>query len=123
MVLSFFNSLDYLFVSQASIKRVEELKGKKVAIGTPSGLPGLMTFMVLDHFGLNPKKDNIVLSQIGSVPARLAAMRAGSVEATSLPPELSQQIAREGFNVVAAPERFMEKHAPGLYQRMRSGLD
>jgi len=26
---------------------------------------------------------------------------------------------REGFNVVAAPDRFMEKHAPGLYQRMR----
>lgn len=100
MVLSFFNSLDYLFVSQASIKRVEELKGKRVAIGTPSGLPGLMTFMVLDHFGLNPKRDNIVLSQIGSVPARMAALRAGSVEATSLPPELSQEIAREGFNVL-----------------------
>ena len=100
MVLSFFNSLDYLFVSQPSIKRVEELKGKTVAIGTPSGLPGLMTFMVLDHFGLNPKRDNIVLSQIGSVPARMAALRAGSVEATSLPPELSQEIARERFNVL-----------------------
>lgn len=100
LVLSFFNSLDYLFVSQASIKRVEELKGKRVAIGTPAGLPGLMTFMVLDRFGLNPQRDNIVLAQIGSVPARLAAMRAGSVEATSLPPELSQEIAREGFNVL-----------------------
>jgi NitT/TauT family transport system substrate-binding protein len=100
LMLSFFNSLDYLFVSQASIKSVEELKGKRVAIGTPSGLPGLMTFMVLDHFGLNPKRDNIVLAQIGSVPARMAALRAGSVEATSLPPELSQEIAREGFNVL-----------------------
>lgn len=100
MVLSFFNSLDYLFVSQASIKNVEELKGKRVAIGTPSGLPGLMTFMVLDHFGINPKRDNITLLQIGSVPARMAALRAGSVEATSLPPELSQEIARERFNVL-----------------------
>ena len=100
MVLSFFNSLDYLFVSQASIKSVEELKGKRVAIGTPAGLPGLMTFMVLDHFGINPKRDNITLVQIGSVPARMAALRAGSVEATSLPPELSQEIARQGFNVI-----------------------
>jgi NitT/TauT family transport system substrate-binding protein len=100
MVLSFFNTLDYLFVSQASIKSVEELKGKRVAIGTPSGLPGLMTFMVLDHFGINPKRDNITLLQIGSVPARMAALRAGSVEATSLPPELSQEIARQGFNVI-----------------------
>jgi ABC-type nitrate/sulfonate/bicarbonate transport system substrate-binding protein len=100
MVLSFFNSLDYLFVSQASIKSVEELKGKRVGIGTPAGLPGLMTFMVLDRFGMNPKRDNITLLQIGSVPARMAALRAGSVEATSLPPELSQEIARQGFNVI-----------------------
>ena len=30
----------------------------------------------------------------------MAALRAGSVEATSLPPELSQEIARQGFNVL-----------------------
>ena len=46
MVLGFLNTLDYLFVARSSIKSVEELKGKRVAIGTPSGLPGLMTYMV-----------------------------------------------------------------------------
>ena len=100
MVLGFLNTLDYLFVARSSIKTVEELKGKRVAIGTPSGVPVLMTYMVLDRHGLNPKRDNIVLLQIGSVPARMAALRAGSVDATSLPPELSQEIARERFNVL-----------------------
>ena len=100
MVLGLLNTLDYLFVTLPSIKSAEELKGKRVAIGTPSGLPGLMTFMVLDHFGMNPKRDNITLLQIGSVPARMAALRAGSVEATSLPPELAQVIASERYNVL-----------------------
>ena len=100
MVLGFLNTLDYLFVARSSIKTVEELKGKRIAIGTPSGVPVLMTYMVLDRYGLNPKRDNIVLLQIGSVPARMAALRAGSVDATSLPPELSQEIARERFNVL-----------------------
>lgn len=100
MVLGFLNTLDYLFVARSSIKSVEELKGKRVAIGTPSGVPVLMTYMVLDRYGLNPKRDNIVLLQIGSVPARIAALRAGSVEATSLPPELSHEVARERFNVL-----------------------
>jgi NitT/TauT family transport system substrate-binding protein len=100
MVLGFANTLYYSFIAQPSIKSVAALKGKRVAIGTPSGLPGLMTFMVLDQHGLNPKRDNITLLQIGSVPARVAALRAGSVEATSLPPELSQEIARERFTVL-----------------------
>lgn len=100
MVLGFLNTLDYLFVARPSIKRVEELKGKKVAIGTPSGLPSLLTYMVLDHYDLNPKRDNVVLLQIGSVPARLAALRAGSVDATSLPSELAQVIANERYTVL-----------------------
>jgi NitT/TauT family transport system substrate-binding protein len=100
MALGFLNALDYVFVTQPSIKSADQLKGKKVAIGTPSGLPGLMTYMVLDHYGLNPKKDGITLLQIGSVPARLAAMRAGSVDATSLPPELAPAVASERYHVL-----------------------
>jgi NitT/TauT family transport system substrate-binding protein len=100
MVLGFLNNLDYLVVARSSIRSVEELKGKRVAIGTPSGLPVLVTYMLLDHYGLNPKRDNIVLLQIGSVPARLAALRAGSADATSLPPELAQVVANERYTVL-----------------------
>lgn len=107
MVLGFLNTLDYLFVARPTIKSVKELKDKRVAIGTPSGLPSLLTYMVLDHYDLHPKRDNIVLAQIGSVPARLAALRAGSVEATSLPSELAQVIANEHYTVLfdAAKEK------------------
>lgn len=100
MVIGLQNRLDYLFVARPSIKNAEELKGKKVAIGTPSGSASLATYVALDHFGLNPRRDNIVLLGIGGVPERMAALRAGSVEATSLSPELGQVVTSEGYRVL-----------------------
>src|SRR5947207_12780236 len=84
MILGLQNTLDYLFIARPSIKSAEELKGKKVAIGTPSGAASLATYVALDSSALNPRRDNIVLMGVGGVPARLSAFRAGSREATRL---------------------------------------
>ncbi len=100
MILGLQNTLDYLFISRPSIKSAEELKGKKVAIGTPSGSASLATYVALDYLGLNPRRDNIVLLGIGGVPERLGALRAGSVEATSLSPEFGQVVVSEGYRVL-----------------------
>lgn len=100
MILGLENRLDYLFIARPSIKSAEELKGKKVAIGTPSGSAALATYVALDYLGLNPRRDNILLLQVGGVPERLAALRAGSVEATSLSPELGQVVTSEGYNIL-----------------------
>ena len=43
MILGLQNRLDYLFISRPTIRGGEELKGKKVAIGTPSGSASLAT--------------------------------------------------------------------------------
>lgn len=100
MVLGLQNRLDYLFVARPTIKNAEELKGKKVAIGTPSGSASLATYVALDHLGLNPRRDNIVLLGVGGVPERMAALRAGTVEATSLSPEFGQVVTSQGYRVL-----------------------
>jgi NitT/TauT family transport system substrate-binding protein len=100
MILGLQNTLDYLFIARPSIKSAEELKGKKVAIGTPSGSASLATYVALDYLGLNPRRDNIVLLGVGGVPERLSALRAGSVEATSLSPEFGQVVVSEGYRVL-----------------------
>jgi len=100
MVLGLQNTLDYLFVARPSIKSGEELKNKKVAIGTPAGSASLATYVALDHLGLQPRRDNIVLLGIGGVPERLGALRSGSVEATSLSPEFGQIVVSEGYRVL-----------------------
>ncbi len=100
MILGLENSLDYLFIARPQIRSAEELKGKKVAIGTPSGSAALATYVALDYLGLIPRRDNIVLLQIGGVPERMAALRAGTVEATSLSPELGQVVTAEGYRIL-----------------------
>lgn len=100
MILGLQNRLDYLFIARPSIKSAEELKGKKVAIGTPSGSASLATYVALDYFGLVPRRDNILLLQVGGVPERLAALRSGTVEATSLSPEFGQIVQGEGYHVL-----------------------
>jgi NitT/TauT family transport system substrate-binding protein len=100
MILGVQNSLDYLFIARPNIKSAEELKGKKVAIGTPAGSASLATYVSLDYLGLHPRRDNIVLLGIGGVPERLGAIRSGSVEATSLSPEFGQVVVSEGYRVL-----------------------
>ena len=62
MILGLQNSLDYLFIARPNIKSAEELKGKKVAIGTPSGSASLATYVALDYLGLNPRRDQHCLT-------------------------------------------------------------
>ena len=100
MILGLENRLDYLFLAKATIKSAEDLKGKKVGIGTPAGSASLATYVSLDHLGLVPRRDNIVLLGIGGVPERMGALRSGSVDATSLSPEIGQQVLGEGFRVM-----------------------
>jgi NitT/TauT family transport system substrate-binding protein len=100
MILGLRNKLNTIFVARPSIKSPEQLKGKKVATGTPGGPVSLAVYLVLDYFGLNSQRDKIVLLQVGGTAERLAALRAGSVEATSLPPELARVLISEGYHVL-----------------------
>ena len=100
MVLGLENQLDYLFLAKPAIKSGEELKGKKVGIGTPAGSASMAAYVALDHLGLVPRRDNIVLLGIGGVPERMGALRSGSVDATVLSPEIGQQVLGEGYRVL-----------------------
>jgi ABC-type nitrate/sulfonate/bicarbonate transport system substrate-binding protein len=100
MVLGLENQLDYLFLARPTIKSGEDLKGKKVGIGTPAGSASMAAYVALDHLGLVPRRDNIVLLGIGGVPERMGALRSGSVDATVLSPEIGQQVLGEDYRVL-----------------------
>ena len=100
MILGLENRLDYWFLAKSTIKSAEDLKGKKVGIGTPAGSASIATYVALDHLGLVPRRDNIVLLGVGGVPERMAALRSGTVDATSLSPEIGQQVLGEGYRVL-----------------------
>jgi ABC-type nitrate/sulfonate/bicarbonate transport system substrate-binding protein len=92
------NNVRYIMVVHQRIKRGEDLKGKRIAIGaSQAGLASLATHAALDHMGLNARRDNIALLLIGEEPLRLAALQTGNVQATVIAPELATVAASQGF--------------------------
>ena len=100
MLLGLETKLDSLLVVHPSIKSAEGLKGKKVAIGTPSGTASLGAYVGLDYLGLVPRRDNITLMGVGAPSDRLAALLAGSVDAMSVTAEVGQIAINQGYRVL-----------------------
>jgi NitT/TauT family transport system substrate-binding protein len=100
MLLGLETRLDYFLVAHPSIQSGEALKGKKVAIGTPSGTASLAAYVGLDYLGLVPRRDNITLMGVGTPTDRLAALMAGGVDAISVSPEIAQVATNQGYRVV-----------------------
>ncbi len=81
------NRFPYVLFVTDEIKRVEDLKGKKFGVSRIGSADNASAAIVLERYGLNPDSD-IAWVQIGSVPARLAAMQVNTIQATLLqPPE------------------------------------
>jgi len=95
------NNVRYIMVTSPNIKRAENLKGKRIAIGaSQAGLASLATHAALDHMGLSAHRDNIALLLIGEEPLRMAALQTGNVQATLISPELANTAASQGFPVL-----------------------
>ncbi|OGP28679.1 MAG: hypothetical protein A2038_06920 [Deltaproteobacteria bacterium GWA2_57_13] len=74
------NLMPFQLYSQPNFKSMKEAKGKRFAISRFGSLTDYLTRATLHHFGINPKE--VTILQIGSTPARFAALSAGGVDAT-----------------------------------------
>ena len=97
MLLGMEEKLNYFLNARPAIKTPEDLKGKKLGIGTPSGSLALATYTGLDHLGLVPRRDGITLLNTGSTPERMSALFAGSIDAAFFNPEVEQIVVQQGF--------------------------
>jgi len=73
----------HAMVVKPEIKRVEDLKGKKVGVTTFGSLTDFLVRHILRKKGLNPDRD-VALIQIGGDPERIGALKQGSIDAASL---------------------------------------
>lgn len=76
------NRLDYTFVSRQPIKRGADLQGKKIGIGSVGGSDEVATRIALEQLGVDP--NSVTRIQVGGSAERLAALRAGSVDAANV---------------------------------------
>jgi len=97
MLLGMEEKLNYFLNARPGIKSAEDLKGKKIGIGTPSGSLALATYTGLDHLGLVPRRDRITLLNTGSTPERMSALFAGGIDAAFFNPEVEQIVLQQGY--------------------------
>jgi NitT/TauT family transport system substrate-binding protein len=74
------NIMPFQLYSTPNFKTMKEAKGKRFAISRFGSLTDYLTRATLQHHGVDPRE--VTILQIGSTPARFAALSAGAVDAS-----------------------------------------
>ena len=101
ILASLTNVLFFDFVVPKDIATPADLKGKRVAISQFGSTTDLATQLVLKKFGIAPKE--VVFLQIGSNPARMAALLNGQIQGGLLNSASHSPLAvQQGLKVLAS---------------------
>ena len=98
------NVMTQTLVAGGNIKKVEDLKGKRIGVSRIGGNSHYFTIQALRRHNMEPNRDYSFL-QTGGDPETLAALMSGSLEVANLtPPTDAQAIARGYHYVVYGPD-------------------
>lgn len=93
------NFMPFKLYARPEIKSVQDLKGKKLAISKFGAQSDYLTQFTLRRFGVEPIKEAAIL-QVGSTPARYAALKSGAVDATIMWFPQTLVAEKEGFRML-----------------------
>jgi NitT/TauT family transport system substrate-binding protein len=98
IIASFLNTFPYSLISLPEIKKVDQLVGGKVAISRFGSATDLSVRMALTKVGLAEK--DVLLLQIGTQTARVAALQSKNVQATIITPPFTLTARKMGYNTL-----------------------
>ena len=90
------NIMPFQLYSQPDFKSMKQAKGKRFAISRFGSLTDFLTRATLRHFGLTEK--DVTILQIGSTPARFAALTAKGVDASIVWFPVTEIAKSQGYN-------------------------
>jgi ABC-type nitrate/sulfonate/bicarbonate transport system substrate-binding protein len=90
------NIMPFQLYSQPDFKSMKEARGKRFAISRFGSLTDYLTRATLRHFGLDAK--DVTILQIGSTPARFAALTAKGVDASIVWFPVTEIAKSQGYN-------------------------
>lgn len=91
----------FVLIGPPDIKKVQDLKGKVIGITAPGSSTELAASMVLQHYGLNPKKD-VTFFSAGGAETSVLAMQQGVIQARAFNPDAAFLLKRRGFTELAS---------------------
>jgi ABC-type nitrate/sulfonate/bicarbonate transport system substrate-binding protein len=99
VIASLLNTFPYSLISLPEIKKVDQLKGAKIAVSRFGSATDLSVKMALAKVGLNAEKD-VTLLQIGAQTARYAALQSRNVQATIITPPFTLTARKAGMQTL-----------------------
>lgn len=86
----------HILIAKPEIKSGKDLKGKTIGVDSFAGTVDYLSRVAARHFGLDPDKD-VQIIVTGESPMRLAALRAGSIDATAIDVAFAAKAEEEGI--------------------------
>ena len=93
------NRLLHVVMARGSIKKPEDLKGKKIGSDRYGSLSDLVLREALRHYNIAPDRDVAVI-QTGGLPERLGALKIGAVDGAIITGDTAFEAEKLGFHKV-----------------------
>jgi len=86
----------HVLIARQDIKTAKDLKNKIIGVDSVAGTVDYLSRVAVRHFGCEPER-HVKIIVTGESPTRLAALRAGSIDATPIDVAFAMKAEDEGF--------------------------
>jgi ABC-type nitrate/sulfonate/bicarbonate transport system substrate-binding protein len=100
-VAGFINKLVGAFAVGKDIKTPNDLKGKQIGVASLGGGNWMYTMIAFDHWGIDPKRDNITFRIIGNTGVRAQSIATGIIAGSMLGYTFAAHLRRDGYPILA----------------------
>src|SRR5207249_792328 len=117
---------DFSLVVRPEIRRMEDLKGKTLAVSGVGEFTDVGTRLVLKKYGLVPEVGVKLRALYGNHPLRLSALQAGQIDGTVMSMPYNKMAVKMGFRELVQLREFIKTPQGGLIttvQKIRSEPD
>jgi NitT/TauT family transport system substrate-binding protein len=136
MIAGMVNTFAFQIITVKGITAPAQLKGKRIGVNRYGAAPDIAARYALARFGIDPK--DVTILQLGEQSTRLAAMKAGQLEAAVVLPPITTMAQKEGMNVLldmsdlgaefqitglASSRSFVNKKRPSALRLMRAFVE
>ena len=100
-VAGFINKLVGAFAVGKDIRTPNDLKGKQIGVASLGGGNWMYTMLAFDHWGIDPKRDNITFRIIGNTGVRAQSIASGIIAGSMLGYTFATNLRRDGYPILA----------------------
>ena len=100
-VAGFINKLVGAFAVGKDIRTPNDLKGKQIGVASLGGGNWMYTMIAFDHWGIDPKRDNITFRIIGNTGVRAQSIASGIIAGSMLGYTFATNLRRDGYPILA----------------------